>query len=756
MGKVDKNTLKKWFKRGAKPNEDQFESLIDSMIHKDEGIALEQMPELIEALDEKAPAEHGHGNYLDKTNPNLEEGEAEVLKKALNIKDGAEVIDEIVPEEIDKAVNSKAVMNWSIQKINTMAELRNTVGKEEGQVVELLGYYEAGDKEPLKYKWTNTQGVDDGGAVINSVNGSWIAIFEGLIDVRVFGVKYNDLTINNSDLINKCINYASINNIREVLIPEGNIYLELYINKDSEYAWARLNNYAIELKSNIDLNIKANLKLKTKNIAEYSILRLKNTSNVNIYGGGIIEGDVIDNADASLEFGFGIQIFNSQDVTISDLEIKNCLGDGIMLNSYSSLNPVNTNIKVLNNKIHTNSRQGISVLDADGLDIYNNYIYNTGLIKGKLPMAGIDIEPEASNSVRNVNIINNSIYDNFGQQIALIALREASEIYNIVISNNNINNSSRRNQQKSINVIQLTSGTSNSKYIQNVSITDNDISMVSPVSDSESQVIHISKSDNVKIRNNNIIIKDESIKGIDGTRNNNIDISDNSIKNSLHGVALSSTNNLLIKGNYFDNFTYGITCVLSNDIKILNNTISGDISSSMTAIQILYGKYSIVDNNIINNIYGNTINIGDSHKHSIISNNIITNVGIANGANCIAIYSTDSEPTQFVVIKNNMFNYLDDIIYDNSLLIDSTYGSNNINVIGNIINKKDNHSLREYSFNSPTTSRYLPIIKQSLNVDDITAENATDLDSAITLLNELKSKLNAKLTADRNSGQQAT
>ncbi|MGL5234069.1 MAG: hypothetical protein ACRC8Z_04845 [Empedobacter falsenii] len=193
MGKVDKNTLKKWFKRGAKPNEDQFESLIDSMIHKDEGIALEQMPELIEALDEKAPAEHGHGNYLDKTNPNLEEGEAEVLKKALNIKDGAEVIDEIVPEEVDKAVNSQAVMNWSIQKINTMAELRKTVGKFEGQVVELIQYYDEVPAPAVKYKWTTKQGVDDGGScIVITDEGSWDALISELplLSPKMFGAKH--------------------------------------------------------------------------------------------------------------------------------------------------------------------------------------------------------------------------------------------------------------------------------------------------------------------------------------------------------------------------------------------------------------------------------------------------------------------------------------------------------------------------------------------------------------------------------------
>lgn len=47
------------------------------------------------------------------------------------------------------------------------------------------------------------------------------------------------------------------------------------------------------------------------------------------------------------------------------------------------------------------------------------------------------------------------------------------------------------------------------------------------------------------------------------------------------------------------------------------------------------------------------------------------------------------------------------------------------------------------------------IIKKSAAVPDVTSANARDLATALTLVNELKDKLNSKLTVDRNSGQQA-
>ena len=48
------------------------------------------------------------------------------------------------------------------------------------------------------------------------------------------------------------------------------------------------------------------------------------------------------------------------------------------------------------------------------------------------------------------------------------------------------------------------------------------------------------------------------------------------------------------------------------------------------------------------------------------------------------------------------------------------------------------------------------VVLQSTRVEDVSTADATDLASALTLVNELKAKLNEKLTTDRNSGQQAT
>ena len=52
---TDKNTLKGWFVKGAKPLASQFAAWIDSFWHKDDQINISDINGLSSALSEKAP-----------------------------------------------------------------------------------------------------------------------------------------------------------------------------------------------------------------------------------------------------------------------------------------------------------------------------------------------------------------------------------------------------------------------------------------------------------------------------------------------------------------------------------------------------------------------------------------------------------------------------------------------------------------------------------------------------------------------------
>lgn len=111
---------------------------------------------------------------------------------------------EVIYEDL-KPVNSKAVEKYAVKKINTIADLRNTNGEYEGQIVELLGYSVKGDIEPLNYKWSNQQIVDNGGLEISSLNGSWS-------------------TIKNRLLVKNNISTLKSISISEIKLIEGGVY----------------------------------------------------------------------------------------------------------------------------------------------------------------------------------------------------------------------------------------------------------------------------------------------------------------------------------------------------------------------------------------------------------------------------------------------------------------------------------------------------------------------------------------------------
>lgn len=104
-----------------------------------------------------------------------------------------------------RAVGGDKVYDYTLKEVKTIAELRTVVGEEE-QTVRLLGYYEAGDKPPLLYKWISGVGEDDGGSVVVVGSGYWKALFEarGYACTEDFGAK-GDVTRDDSDSFIKAL-----------------------------------------------------------------------------------------------------------------------------------------------------------------------------------------------------------------------------------------------------------------------------------------------------------------------------------------------------------------------------------------------------------------------------------------------------------------------------------------------------------------------------------------------------------------------
>lgn len=117
-------------------------------------------------------------------------------------------------------------------QVNTIADLRNKVGAE-NDIVTLLGYYEKGDKAPLNYIFKTGDHTDDGGSVIESGAGAWVAIFNNDVNLSDFGAKqdvvnaiYKAVAYQQSNK-NKCIIIDGYYSVDENILIENTVGLNI-------------------------------------------------------------------------------------------------------------------------------------------------------------------------------------------------------------------------------------------------------------------------------------------------------------------------------------------------------------------------------------------------------------------------------------------------------------------------------------------------------------------------------------------------
>jgi parallel beta-helix repeat protein len=119
-------------------------------------------------------------------------------------------------------------------------------------------------------------------------------------------------------------------------------------------------------------------------------------------------GDRTTHTGTSGEWGMGIYIgANSSNVTVQNVTINNCWGDGIYV--YTTVSP--SNIAINNILSDNNRRQGLSIINVDGITVTNSTFSNT---QGTGPECGIDLEPNAGQHINAANINHNTLTGNHG------------------------------------------------------------------------------------------------------------------------------------------------------------------------------------------------------------------------------------------------------------------------------------------------------------------------------------------------------
>ena len=156
------------------------------------------------------------------------------------------------------------------------------------------------------------------------------------------------------------------------------------------------------------------IRLKPSAKKSYEILSIKDARNVTLIN-PVVVGDWDKHIGTEGEWGNGIKIGGSSNVTLYNPKVSNCWGDGIYISATKSGVP--KNIRIVNAFLKKNRRNGLSVISVDGLVLESPYSgYNDGIS----PRAGIDIEPNKSyDEIKNVKIFNPKTEKNGGSAISI-------------------------------------------------------------------------------------------------------------------------------------------------------------------------------------------------------------------------------------------------------------------------------------------------------------------------------------------------
>ena len=168
---------------------------------------------------------------------------------------------------------------------------------------------------------------------------------------------------------------------------------------------------ALLLASNTVLRCNSSLEVQGNDLPIYTVIEITRKEDV-IVKGGRIKGDIGSHRyikGSTSEWGYGLYVYNSTNVRIDNIHISKCIGDGIfigggrvsVLEDYSK---ASKNIHVKNAICDDNRRQGISITYADGVVLEKCTFSNTGRTEFTSPGCGLDIEPNAGQSVRDVII----------------------------------------------------------------------------------------------------------------------------------------------------------------------------------------------------------------------------------------------------------------------------------------------------------------------------------------------------------------
>ncbi len=418
----------------------------------------------------------------------------------------------------------------------------------------------------------------------------------------VQGATNKETSLTNRKNINKAIELVDSMGADVFEIEKMDAYFNVEANKvNREYHSDR----SIRIPSNFHLKMgdKTFLRVQPTHFPSYSLITTYVKDNVKISGGNLI-GDrwehdyspIVDIAGVARDthgYGFLLYIIGSHNVTVENVTFKEAIGDGITVHAKTIRNPDGTlgadnrtseNVLIKDCLFDEIRRNGIAVLDADGVLIDNCDVLNTGNGEQAFDASGNKISSSAGTAPRyGIDLESLRYIGDDG------TVNEINKIENVVIRNSRF----RGNEAGDIVVYTATDVIVENNYF-------------------DKWVANFA-STYVTIRNNTFESRDPSffaigiqsyIVNVRGELNHNYTISNNTIRNYRTGMWVAGKNQTVTNNNIIDCVT-GILLISDlHDSEFSGNTITSDLDVS-------FGYKNIVNmentNNV--NISDETINV---------------------------------------------------------------------------------------------------------------------------------------------------
>ncbi|WP_164515044.1 right-handed parallel beta-helix repeat-containing protein [Paenibacillus lentus] len=459
-----------------------------------------------------------------------------------------------------------------------------------------------------------------------------------VLDPMEWGIQTNGTeAIKTTEGLNAALAYAKNAGYPEVFIPKG-IYLIHGVGKN-EFAPEREAGVKVPSHMKLTLDHEAELKVEPNSSKGYSCIYLREVENVSI-SGGILTGDLDEhvlstNPEETHEWGFGIYLHGSRNVSIENMKIRKFTGDCIFLGSVGVLGidpdyAEPEKVTIRNCSLDGARRNNISITAGEHILVENNEITNAGTVEGTMPKAGIDIEGYGEGDIdyevpRNIVVRGNFFRGNFRSSILNF------NGYEVVIEGNHSDNTiSYGNGTDTVisgNVLVRTDGTLTAIAGQqvsqgfdgnNVTIVGNIIkgfgsgidargkdvvvtgNTISHLGDTSGVGINVWAAENSLVANNSVHRSQGLAYRVDSSKDVQL-LNNKAFQLGRYAVEVDKSTEVILRGNIFNQCKGGIQITnfgkKDNDTQVLaeGNHIDFTGYTGQPAYAISFDKYSDVE-----------------------------------------------------------------------------------------------------------------------------------------------------------------